>query len=41
MVRYPVGIVVDILVKIRGCFVPVDFVVLNMEVMKESPLILG
>jgi hypothetical protein len=28
-------------VKIWGYFVPVDFVVLDMETMKESPLILG
>jgi hypothetical protein len=28
-------------VKIRGYFVPVDFVVLDMETTKESPLILG
>jgi hypothetical protein len=27
-------------VKIRGYFVPVDFVVLDMETTKESPLIL-
>ena len=40
-VRYPAGIAEDILVKIQGCFVPVDFVVLDMEVTKESSLILG
>jgi hypothetical protein len=28
-------------VKIRGYFVPVDFMVLDMETTKESPLILG
>jgi hypothetical protein len=28
-------------VKIQGYFVPVDFVVLDMETMKESPLIIG
>jgi hypothetical protein len=28
-------------VKIRGYFVPVDFIVLDMETIKESPLILG
>ena len=41
MVCYPVGIAEDILVKIQGDFVPIDFVVLDMEVTKESPLILG
>jgi hypothetical protein len=40
-VRYSAGIVEDILVKIQGYFVPVDFVVLDMEATKESPLILG
>ena len=39
--RYPAGIAEDILVKIRGYFVPVDFVVLDMEFTKETPLILG
>jgi hypothetical protein len=37
MVRYPAGIGEDIL----GYFVPVDFVVLDMETTKESPLTLG
>ena len=41
MVRYPAGIAEDILVKIWGYFVLVDFVVLDMETTKESPLILG
>ena len=41
MVRYAAGIAQDISMKIWGCFVPIDFMVLNMEVMKESPLILG
>ena len=40
-VRYPVGIAQDIPVKIRGYYVLVDFVVLNMELTKETPLILG
>ena len=40
-VRYLAGIAEDIPVKIRGCFVLVDIVVFDMEVMKESPLILG
>ena len=40
-VLYPAGIAEDITVKIQGYFVPVDFVVLNMEVTKESTLVLG
>ena len=40
-VRYPAGIAQDIPVKIRGYYVLVDFVVLNMELTKETPLILG
>jgi hypothetical protein len=40
-VCYLVGIVEDILVKIQDYFVPIDFVVLDMEFTKESPLILG
>jgi hypothetical protein len=39
--RYPAGIAEDILVKIWGYFVLVDFIVLDMETIKESPLILG
>ena len=27
--------------KVRDCFIPVDFVVLDMEIAKEVPLILG
>ena len=41
MIRYPIGIVEDFLVKIQGYFVQVNFVVLDMETTKESPLILG
>jgi hypothetical protein len=40
-VRYPVGIVEDIPMKIWNYFVLVDFMVLDMEFTKESPLILG
>jgi hypothetical protein len=39
--QYPTGIAQDIPVKIRGYYVLVDFVVLNMELTKETPLILG
>ena len=41
LVQYPTGIAQDIPVKIRGYYVPVDFVVLNMELTKVTPLILG
>jgi len=40
-VRYPAGIAEDISVKIWDCYIPFDFVVLDMEVTKESTLILG
>jgi hypothetical protein len=40
-VRYLIGITEDIPVKIRGYFIPVDFMVLDVETTKESPLILG
>jgi hypothetical protein len=40
-VRYPAGIAEDILMKIWGYFIPVDFMVLDMETTKESLLILG
>jgi hypothetical protein len=40
-IRYPVGITEDIPIKIQDCFVPVDFVVLGMNIDKELPLILG
>jgi hypothetical protein len=40
-VRYPAGITKNIPVKIRNFFVPVDFVILDMEVDTKTPLILG
>ena len=40
-VRYPEGIAEDIPVRVRDYFIPVDFVVLDMEISKETPLILG
>jgi hypothetical protein len=36
-----VGIVEDILVRIRNSFMPMDFVVLEMDVCHQIPLILG
>ena len=40
-VRYPTGIAVNILVKIQNFFVPIDFVVLDMQEDIKTPLILG
>ena len=40
-VRYPAGIAENIPVKIWNFFIPVDFVVLDMEVDAKTPLILG
>ena len=40
-VRYPAGIAENIPVKIRNFFIPVDFIVLDMEVAAKMLLILG
>jgi len=40
-VCYPAGIAENIPVKIRNFFIPVDFVVLDMEVDAKTPLIFG
>jgi hypothetical protein len=40
-IRHPVGIAEDISVRIRNSFVPMDFVVLEMDVCCQIPLILG
>jgi hypothetical protein len=39
-VRYPTGITENILVKIKNFFVPVNFVVLDMQEEMKTPLIL-
>jgi hypothetical protein len=39
-IRRPVGIVKYIRVRIRNSFVPIDFMVLEMDVSREIPLIL-
>jgi hypothetical protein len=36
-----VGIVGDIPVRVRNSFVPMDFMVLEMDVCRQTPLILG
>ena len=41
LIRHPVGVADNIPVKIRDFLVPVDFVVLDMEVDMKVPLILG
>jgi hypothetical protein len=40
-IQHPVGIAKDILVRIKNSFVPVDFMVLEMDVCHQIPLILG
>jgi hypothetical protein len=40
-IRHPVGIAEDISMRIRNSFIPVDFVVLKMDVCRQTPLILG
>ena len=39
--RYPEGVVEDLLVKVRNTFILADFMVLNMEGNLGIPLILG
>ena len=42
-VRKPHGIVEDVIVRIKGCYFPVDFLVLDMKITKElsqAPIIL-
>jgi hypothetical protein len=39
--RCPIGIAEDIPVRIRNSFVPVDIMVLKMDVCRQTPLILG
>ncbi|XP_019433900.1 PREDICTED: uncharacterized protein LOC109340637 [Lupinus angustifolius] len=40
-VKYPYGVVEDVLVKVDGLVFPVDFVIMDIEEDKEVPLILG
>ncbi|KAL0440346.1 UNVERIFIED_CONTAM: hypothetical protein Slati_2517600 [Sesamum latifolium] len=40
-IKYPRGIVEDVLVKVGKFIIPVDFIVLDMEEDKNMPLILG
>ena len=38
---YVEGIALDLLVRVRDSYVPTDFVILNMGISKDAPLILG
>jgi hypothetical protein len=40
-VCYVEGIALDLLVRVRDSYVPTDFVILNMGISKDAPLILG
>ncbi|XP_031283203.1 uncharacterized protein LOC116141869 [Pistacia vera] len=40
-IKYPRGVVEDVLIKVDKLFFPVDFIVLEMEEDREVPLILG
>jgi hypothetical protein len=40
-VRYPERIAEDVPVRVRDYFILVDFILLDMEISKETPLILG
>ena len=40
-VRHPEGVAEDVPVRVRDCFVPVDFVVHDMDNQKDTTLILG
>ena len=39
--KYPVGTLENVLIKVRKFFIPVDFIVLEMEEDAEIPIILG
>ena len=41
LIRYPAGIAENIAVRIHDFFVPIDFVVLDMQEERKIPLILG
>ena len=40
-VCYVEGITLDILVRVRDSYVPIDFMILNMGISKDAPIILG
>jgi hypothetical protein len=39
--RYPLGIAVDVPVKVKDHFIPIDFVVIEVGETEKPPLILG
>ena len=40
-VKYPRGVIEDVLVKVKKLYLPVDIIILNMEEDREVPIILG
>ena len=40
-VKHPVGVVEDVLIKVKDFYLPCDFIVLDMEEDREVPIILG
>jgi len=40
-VKYPVGVLEDVQIKVGDLYVPVDFVILEMEEDTRTPIILG
>ena len=40
-IKYPRGVIEDVLVKVKMLYFPADFIVLDMEEDREVPLILG
>ena len=40
-IKYPRGVIENVLVKMKKLYFPIDFIVLNMEEDMEVPLILG
>jgi len=40
-VKYPVGVLEDVPIKVGNLYVPVDFVILEMEEDMHTPIILG
>jgi len=40
-IKYPRGVIKDVLVKVKKLYFPADFIILDMEEDREVPLILG
>jgi len=39
--RFPEGVVKDVMVRIQGQYIPADFLVLDMQGNDDSPILLG